>query len=479
MKKLSLLLIFSLLPVLLITPPTLAEEPLACEYIYTVQAGDWLSKIAEKYLDDPLAYEAIIKAANAQADDAFTNIDSPDMIEPGWVLCIDTAQLAAEGLLVEVLANTTYKSEWTQSGTATLVDGEYREPAAPGSATETVVKLTDHVAYGQLNGQPAAAAVLVTDPGGSGTFYDLALVVNQNGQPVNVATTGLGDRVIIHAVSIIDNEIVVDMVQAGPDDPMCCPTQWVVNRYVLQNDQLEQTSSEQIETITDKGGLTPEPVIFDPNGLASYVKGGIVPAEPYDSSLPPDLAGYPDHVVFLFDDEVRLAIYPIAEYQAIWDAVGDSRVTAQVNALKQLLAERESRPEVPSPPLPMLPPPEGVNDLAVQFNYIDFTGGSGVRYVGRTVSENAPVTNDQLNYYFQGLTADGKYYVSFIFPVWAADWPDTVDDVSAEDRQQVASDYEAYLAQTADTLAQLNADTAWLPPLSMLDGMVQSITINQ
>lgn len=36
------------------------------------------------------------------------------------------------------LANATYKSEWTQYGTAPLTDGDYREPAAPGSATETI-----------------------------------------------------------------------------------------------------------------------------------------------------------------------------------------------------------------------------------------------------------------------------------------------------------------------------------------------------
>jgi hypothetical protein len=478
MKKLTLLLIFILLSILLITPPTLAEEPLTCEYIYTVQAGDWLSKIAEKYLDDPLAFEAIIAAANAADDDVFTNIDDPALIEAGWVLCIDTDRLAAEGLLRDVLANTTYKSEWAQSGTAPLLDGEYREAAAPGSATETIIRLTNHIAYGELNGQPAAAVVLVTDPGGSGTFYDLAVVVNQNGKPVNVATTNLGDRVEIHGVSILDNQVVVDMLQAGPDDPLCCPSQWLVNRYTMQNDQLVLTASENIETILDKGGTNPEQITFDPNGLAGSIEGVTIPAEAYDATLPPDLAGYPDHVVFLFDDEIRLTVYPIAQYQSIWDAAGDSRVTDQVNALKQLLAERESRQEVPQPPLPILPPTTETNDLAVHFNYLDFANGSGIRYIGRATSENTPVTNNQLNYYFQGLTADGKFYISFIFPVWTPDLPDTQDNVPADVSQQATSDYDAYLDQTTNTLAQLNADTDWLPFLSMLDGLVQSISIN-
>jgi len=321
--------------------------------------------------------------------------------------------------------------------------------------------------------------VLVTDPGGSGTFYDLAVMVNQGGQQVNVATATLGDRVIIHGVSIVDNEVVVDMLQAGPDDPMTSPTQWVVNRFSLQGDQLVQASSEVIETITSRGGLTPDPVTFNPDGLAGAIEGIIVPTEPYSGTTSAEAAGHPDHVLFLFDDEPRLAIYPIADYQALWDEAGDSRITDQVNALKQLLAERASRQEVPQSPLPILPPAAGANDLAVQFNYVDFANGSGIRFIGRESTEQSPVTNDQLNYYFQGLTGDGNYYVSFVYPLFTPALPDTFEDVSTEIRQQVARDYNAYLAQTAEDLAQLDPETEWLPPLSMLDGMVQSITINQ
>ena len=85
--------------------------------------------------------------------------------------------------------------------------------------------------------------VLVTDPGGSGTFYDLAVVMEEDGQPVNVATHSLGDRVEIQALSIVGNEIIVEMVNQGPDDPMCCPTQQVVQTYALEGDQLVQTSN--------------------------------------------------------------------------------------------------------------------------------------------------------------------------------------------------------------------------------------------
>jgi len=133
-------------------------------------------------------------------------------------------------------------SSWTKSGSVQLVNGEYREPAAPSSATETIVKLTDYIACGKVNGKDAAATILVTDPGGSGTFYDLALLVRGTQGWTNQAIAFLGDRIRIRSITITDNEVVVDMTTQGPGDPMCCPTHQVVERFVWKDDRLIKAS---------------------------------------------------------------------------------------------------------------------------------------------------------------------------------------------------------------------------------------------
>jgi len=254
MRKVTLIVSLLLLVAVVVPALALAQAPPECEFEYTVQKDDWLSKIAEKYYGDMLAYDRIADANNASADDTYVAIEDVDLIEPGWLLCIPPdgepstgPQAAPAGLSPDVLANATYKSEWTQEGSAPLTNGEYSEAVAPGSATQTKVTLLPGLtAYGQLNGQDAAAAVLVTNPGGSGTFYDLAVVQVQGGQPVNVATTNLGDRVEINSIEIKNNQIQVDMVTQGPDDPMCCPTQRVVKAYALQGEQLMETSSQVV-----------------------------------------------------------------------------------------------------------------------------------------------------------------------------------------------------------------------------------------
>ncbi|MFN2141675.1 MAG: META domain-containing protein [Candidatus Promineifilaceae bacterium] len=164
---------------------------------------------------------------------------------------------AAEILPADMLANMTYSSEFTAGGTAPLVDGEYSEAPAPGSATETTVWLTDHIAHGELNGQPVAAVVLISDPGGSGTFYSLHVVGLEAGEPVELAATPLGDRVIIDSLAISGDQITLEMVTAGPDDPLCCPTQQVVQVYELGGGELLKTADEVVGSAAESaaGGL--------------------------------------------------------------------------------------------------------------------------------------------------------------------------------------------------------------------------------
>jgi molybdate transport system substrate-binding protein len=67
-----------------------AVKEITCAEEYTIQADDWLSKIADKLLGDVLAFPAIVAATHQKqaADATFAQITNPDLIEPGWKLCI-------------------------------------------------------------------------------------------------------------------------------------------------------------------------------------------------------------------------------------------------------------------------------------------------------------------------------------------------------------------------------------------------------
>jgi heat shock protein HslJ len=161
-------------------------------------------------------------------------------------------------LSLDSLRNAEYLSLHTKSGGAFLADGSYRERTVPGTASEVVVNLTRHVAYGQLDNREAAAVVLVTQPGGTGVFYDLAVMVNRGGRAMNLAVTNLGDRIRIESLAIVGDEIVVAMVSQGPGDPMCCPTRNVVAHYSLVGTSLIRRSTAPLAQADTPPPLTGE-----------------------------------------------------------------------------------------------------------------------------------------------------------------------------------------------------------------------------
>lgn len=104
MKKLvKIVSLMAVLALILTLAPavTLAQE-VTCQADVTVQGDDSLSKIASKYLGDPLAFPAIVEATNAKnaTDSSYAKITDPNVIESGWKLCVPTAEAAAASLEV-------------------------------------------------------------------------------------------------------------------------------------------------------------------------------------------------------------------------------------------------------------------------------------------------------------------------------------------------------------------------------------------
>ena len=247
---------------------------------------------------------------------------------------------------IEILENLDYKTTMTSSGTAQLQDGEYHEQIAEGSASETVISLTNDVAYGELDGSKAAAAILTTTTGGSGTFYELALIQVQEGMPVNVATTFLGDRVKILSLQIQDDRIIVEMIGQGPDDPMCCPAQWLRKTFEYEGGNLIETSAEEL-------GKVSAPELLGETWM--WVRF-VDPIESYDVANPEDytMEFMPDDTVILKADcnmangvyaasngEIDIEILMTTLAMCAPDSLGDTFI-AQLNEAARYFFEGSS-----------------------------------------------------------------------------------------------------------------------------------------
>lgn len=163
----------------------------------------------------------------------------------GVQMRLNTERFPWEVLTVDDLKNATYFVEGPPHGVATLTNGKFETPAAPGSASMITVMLLDQpIAFADLtgNGVQEAAVILAVSTGGTGVFEYLALVRKIGGVPTNVATVFLGDRVKVENLPIGPGTITVDMLVAGPGQPLCCPNELVSQTYQLHGNQLVRIS---------------------------------------------------------------------------------------------------------------------------------------------------------------------------------------------------------------------------------------------
>ncbi len=239
-----------------------------------------------------------------------------------------------------------------------------------------------------------------------------------------------------------------------------------------------------IETAID---ITPEQVKFeyDPS-LAVDTAIEIVPGE---TTLSPDIPYFaliPEHISFtltgsevldqfeyqqgtIVGPEPKLLVYPAEDFAEISPFAGE-----QIEALKGLLAER---PEAINFEVPALPLVNAAQMFHSQLEYVDFEGGSGLRFITQYAQEPRPVTNAEIFYTFQGLTDDEAYYVAFFYPVSAPLLPSTIADSEAfADYETFVQNLNEYMPETIQRLNALSADN-YVPDLTMLDAVAQSITI--
>jgi len=139
------------------------------------------------------------------------------------------------------LENATYPNQFVKTGTVTLAGGSFEEEPESGAASRVRVTLGDAVAFGAIGDHPrAAAVVLSTTTGGSGTFYDLAVVPFEGETPGKAVVTFLGDRIKIVSLKLLDGQVTIDLLTHGSEDPMCCPTEKAFEHYAWVGDKLER-----------------------------------------------------------------------------------------------------------------------------------------------------------------------------------------------------------------------------------------------
>jgi heat shock protein HslJ len=260
-------------------------------------------------------------------------------------------------------------------------------------------------------------------------------------------------------------------------------------RMGFNNGGAPEASASTGSTGSASGMIQPQQVSIDTQGLPYSWQANLAPATPYDASQPPGPTGLPEHIEINFGvtdpsdkqpGDPVMYIIPVDPYEQMWEGAGNPYVASMVTGVYSWTVALQAPP--PTSGLPALPPEQiaGVNDLAVQIDRAasdaDSAGKSGYRFVGRWAQDANPVTAEtRLWYTYQGFTNDGRYLVSFWYPVTAASLPKQAE-LSTEEMDKFNADPQAYIEAQAAMLNALPASD-WQPDLALLDALVGSLRI--
>jgi hypothetical protein len=121
-------------------------------------------------------------------------------------------------------------------------------------------------------------------------------------------------------------------------------------------------------------------------------------------------------------------------------------------------------------------------EFFAQAKPVSFQNGHGVRYLTQVLTNFAPITNEDLFYYYQSISADGAYFVSAMFhvsaPFLVADGK--ADSVTPADGIPFGNgtnlDFPAYLGAVTQKLNDTPVE-GYTPSLTLLDKMIESLQV--
>ena len=140
------------------------------------------------------------------------------------------------------VASLTYTGIEEADGPVALADGRWEgAPFDSGAASRPAVRLVRTLSpRGDLDGdgEPDFVALLAASAGGTGSQLYAAIVARRGGRWQNVATAPVGDRVDVRDARVAARQLVLEVVQAGPEDPLCCPGELATRTWELRADSL-------------------------------------------------------------------------------------------------------------------------------------------------------------------------------------------------------------------------------------------------
>jgi len=264
----------------------------------------------------------------------------------------------------------------------------------------------------------------------------------------------------------------VVITHIAPDSPAGQPTEEATDQPPRPTETptptLEPTPTSSLHSANYKGIS----FSFD-DAVAGGVMTEDIPAFPEGAGSP--TGALPEITRFNFISyalqgtfhEPNIQVFSVSEYETMNEYA--KQVTDQ---LRNILVTRQT--QVGSV-LPLLPTWNAAQFFAAQIHFLDFQNGSGVAYLSMYGQAAWPVNNESIFYTFQGITSDGAWYISAIFPVSHPLLPETGE---VDDFETFANNFEQHIEDMNRMLNEQDP-SSFTPDLLLLDTLVETLSVKE
>jgi hypothetical protein len=216
------------------------------------------------------------------------------------------------------------------------------------------------------------------------------------------------------------------------------------------------------------------PISFyrDP-ALASSILCETIPA----ANGPDPWAMYPEHTKATFQGYMladrfhtpRITVYPLPAFLAL-----TPDLSTRVNELNALISGGPLGPSA----LPLLEPGfNAAQEFHAKYQLLNFSGGSGIRFITQYAQFYAPINNHDMFYTFQGITAGGQYWISVVLPISHPTLPANADNPpGGMSWEEFGNQFTTYIANLTPQLDS-QPDASYIPSIALLDALIASITV--
>ena len=239
----------------------------------------------------------------------------------------------------------------------------------------------------------------------------------------------------------------------------------------------EETAIPEVTVIPQYGG---EFTVIESGGLVFKLPAEVAASAEVTTVLPDDPnEGWPElalparRMASFSGYTIQNHFHTPAIYVYAVDKLINGRVVGATNAteLQSLLSDPAFDLQS-AKSLPFLPPFNAAQVFHVLEQRLDSEHNSGIRYLTLYAQAFVGVDNYDIFYTYQGVSADGRYYIAAILPINSTSLPN--QELSQAEMEAIVGDYPGYINSMKELLLA-DSGASLTPTLAALDAMMMSL----